>query len=109
MDCGPLLSHASRVALLMWNYTDRSVSLMPKKEALHLLRSLDELHGGLTGDVGGVRRPVDHSGHDGPLHEQGDGRGQRRSALTGGLLDDAPQQDGEPPLVVPDELRPGMG
>src|SRR5262245_11292064 len=93
-------------SLVLWlNYTDRSVCSWLKKERLSPLRALHQLQGGVTGDLGGVGRPLDQRGHGGPLDEQGDGRGQRRGALADRLLEDAPQQLGEPPLVVPDEPR----
>jgi len=61
-----------------------------------------------TGDIGGVRRTLDHGGHDGSFHKQGHGEGDFRR-LPDRFLDQTSQKLGESLLVAPDELGAGVG
>jgi len=44
------------------NNTDRSVYQMRKREELHTLRLGHQFQGGITGNIGGIRRTLDHGG-----------------------------------------------
>ncbi len=75
-----------------------------KREGLHTLLLGHQFQGGVTGHIGGVRRTLDHGGHDGSFNKQGHGGGNLRRRLADGFLDQTTQELAEPLLVSPHEL-----